>query len=71
MKLQFLVITEEDSYEYFDLYLDEAHIIGFFVSLDADLYEENIIDLILSSGDRYTVILTDILKLFLNIKFDL
>ena len=70
MRLQFLVDGDEDgSYEYLTIYLDETHIIGFFVPDDILDYVDRLLNIVLSNGDRYTVIITKELTDFLDIKF--
>lgn len=72
MKLQFLVDGEsEDDYEYIDIYLDEQCIIGFFVPNDTTEYIEQLLNIVMLNGDRFTIIITKELTDFLDNKFNL
>lgn len=72
MKLQFLVDGETpDENEYLTIYLCEKEIIAFFVPDDTADYVDELLNIILSNGDRYTVVQTKELISFLTDKFKL
>ncbi len=70
MKVNWLITDDdEQGYSFMDLYIDLEHVVSFNVPLDANEFEENVLNITMVNGITYTIEITNKITAFLDKKF--
>mgnify|MGYP000445181246 FL=1 len=70
MKVNWLITDDdEQGYSFMDLYIDLEHVVSFNVPLDANEFEENVLNITMVNGITYKIEITNKITAFLDKKF--